>query len=60
MDTDFGLSGSVPVIASSTSSFLVEFFPFFALVGGILLAVLLIERIIFSFFPERFERDRIE
>lgn len=50
---DFGLGGSVGVIASSTTGYLSAFSPIFLLIGGIVLALGVIERLLDYFFPPK-------
>ncbi len=56
---DFGLDGAATTIASSTTGYLVEFSPVIILVAGLVLALVVIERII-DFFRGGDTMDRAD
>jgi len=53
---DFGLDGAAGLIASGTTQYLSEFSGVFLLVGGLVLAFVVIERLVDVFF----HRDSME
>jgi len=50
---DFGLGSAVGNIASSTSAYLVAFSPIFLLIGGLVLALGIVDWLMDRFFPEK-------
>lgn len=50
---DFGVSTVIPSIASSTSAYLSAFSPIFLLMGGIALALGVVDWLLDRFFPEK-------